>query len=431
MKQIFDSLLEKLRTSLWPLPALIALGCLCLSQLSLRLNRVGALRQFSEQYLPVSDNALQNILTAIAGSVVSFGGVVLSMTMVSITLASGQFGPKVLREYLNNTLAKLTLGLFIGTFVFCIVTLTTLPAVTVPGLTVLTALSLALLSFMLFVVFIHHTTLSLQADRIVRSIAVQLEAALALYCDHRHTSDKPALLGRWQEQAARRPQCLLRARRSGYLESVDYAAAEAILQEHKALLEICCRPGEFLIEGQILGTLYYDDNHDCASAITDQFLLAPLRTPVQDPEFAITQITQIAERALSPGVNDPGTAITCIDWLVAAIAGIIDRELPGELYCSDENDVRIKRKRPDFDDFFDITFDTLREHARGNRQVLLCLIRACATLAGYTRRPARLASLQTLLDSLAHTALKDADCPQDERKLRTALQAAQSAIGTA
>lgn len=428
MKQILASLLEKLRTSLWPIPALIALACLALSQVALRLDEIDALRQFSEHFLSVSESSLQNILSAIASSVVSFGGVVLSMTMVSMTLASGQFGPKVLREYLNNTLAKITLGLFIGTFVYCIVTLATLPAVTVPGLTVLTALALALLSFMLFVMFIHHTTLSLQADRIVRTIALQLETSFENYCNRSHTSDNPRLIKAWREAAARRDQQAVRAVASGYLESIDYASIERTLLAQNAMLEITCRPGEFLIKGQIIAVMRFLEQPDCEEEIRDQFLISPLRTPVQDPEFAIEQINQIAERALSPGVNDPGTAITCVDWLMSAMAAVIDKDVPGPLYCSFEDDARIMRKRLDFGDLFDATFTSLRVHARGSHLVLLRLIDACGTLASYTAREDRLAKLHSLLGSFAHTALDDSDCPEDVRQIRSALKRAESAI---
>lgn len=428
MKQIFDSLREKLRTSLWPLPALITLGCLALSQLALTLDDIAALKSFSERFLSVSESSLQNILTAIASSVVSFGGVVLSMTMVSMTLASGQFGPKVLREYLNNSFAKITLGLFIGTFVYCIVTLATLRAVTLPGLTVLIALALALLSFMLFVIFIHHTTQSLQADRIVRTIALQLDTALKNYCDNRQTSDKPLLIREWREVAARRERVAIRAIKSGYLESIDCASVERSLFAQDAMLDILCRPGEFLIEGQIIANMYLKNGSDCEDEIRDQFLISPLRTPIQDPDFAIDQINQIAERALSPGINDPGTAITCVDWLVSAVATIMDKDLPGPLYCSREEDARIMRKRMDFNELFDASFISLRVHARGSLQVILRLIDACGTLAGYTRRQDRLAKLRELLGSLAYTCLDDSHCPQDAQRLRAALKRAENAI---
>lgn len=159
---------------------------------------------------------------------------------------------------------------------------------------------------------------------------------------------------------------------------------------------VAVRPGDFVLPGSPLLFLYGVEAAAVASAereLLAHFALGPVRTDLQDPEYPITQIDQMAARALSPGVNDPGTAIGCIDALLAAFARVIDRDLPGPVYCDADGVPRLLARSVDLAGLFKAAFAPLRQFARDDVAVTLRLFEAFGVLAEHTVRPDRLALL--------------------------------------
>jgi uncharacterized membrane protein len=418
MKQAFDSLLEKLRTSLWPVPTGIAMASLGLARLAVQLDEVPWVQRIVEKHFSVLPSTVEPIMTTIAGSVIGVGGVVFSVTMVALTLASGQFGPKVLREYLDSTLAKITLGLFIGTFIYNIVALISVRSANGPGLYLLIGVALAILALFMFVQFIHRSALSIQADRMVHRIAEQLDTALDSHARQADDPHRGCGSAPWRRGAAGCRSWPVSAGSRGYVESIDYAGLTDIASEADVYLKIPVRAGRFVLPGQSICDVFGPADSVAVSLIADAVRLTPIRTPVQDPEFAIAQLNQIALRALSPGINDPSTAITCIDWLAAVLASVVDRDLPNYCFADTSGSVRVIGSAVDFDALFSAMWLPLRAPARGNLPVVLRLMEAMNGLARLTGRPDRCRRIRAFVDELRRMALDDADLESDRASVR-------------
>lgn len=419
---------ERMDTSIWVIPLGMCVLAIPLAILTIWLDRtlpagVAGLGSFG-----LDVGSARQVLGVIAGSVISVGGVGFSVTMVALTLTSGQYGPKILRNFLEDKTSKISLGLFLSTFIYTLVVLIGQPPEGKLQLTVLTALTLSLAALMAFIQFIHRTATDLQADQIVQRIGTQLQGALrdevAASAPLPRVTDTLA----WRRVARTKRGLAVAARDNGYVQSVDLDGLRNWCAKHDYQLLLRVRAGDFTVPGLDIARLYGVDGDPVDAAldtINDAVVTGPIRTPVQDPEYAITQLIQLAARALSPGINDPGTAITCIDWFSLAFSHAVDDELPGSVVCDDQGTARLLIRSRHFDALLKSTYAPLRQYARGNVPVVIRLLESLGRLAGLTHRRDRLAALAHHGDLLwsearaADLAPDDlADVRQRHRRLR-------------
>ena len=399
MKNILLQLREKLQTSVWFIPSILC-GASLLLALSIHLIE----RQIALHTLfPVFDNltmsvtSARNVLGIVAGSVLSVGGVVFSVTMVALTLTSGQYGPKILRQFLSDEDSKISLGMFLGTSLYCLVVMAGYTDADRPSISVGVALLLTIFALASFIRFIHRTATDLQADQIIERIGGELHESL-----DRLTSTG-ALTGRttdtqgWRQRARGSRPALIAAPRTGYVQTIDYPAVISWCLERRCVAQLRARAGDFLMQGTCLLKLYdcqRDLSEDELDSLCAHIRTGPMRTPVQDPEYPITQLNQLAARALSPGINDPGTAVTCIDWYSMALARIVDRELPGKVFLDAKGAPVLLARYTDFPGLAKAFYAPARQFARSNIPVLIALLESLVRLAELTTRGDRLKQLR-------------------------------------
>lgn len=269
------------------------------------------------------------LLSAVASSMMTIASLTFTMTIVTLQLASSQFGPRLLRNFIRDRGSQMVLGTFIATFAYCLMVLRAVNGIEdhqfVPELAITTGIGLALLSLGVLIYFIHHIATSIQAGTVIANVGKELHSAIQrLY---------PVAIG---EEEAEVPMseanspiadfsqtpCIIKAPESNYLQSVDSDKLFSLADEHQLILKILYRPGHFVIKNAELVSAWPLEN--ITDAITDSirnaFYFGSRRTLTQDLEFAIDQLVEVAVRALSPGINDPFTAVSCIDRLSAAIA---------------------------------------------------------------------------------------------------------------
>ena len=396
MKHRLLELRENLRTSVWFIPLVFCLACLALAVVLHWLERDLDLLFPQLNMFAMSVNSARNVLGVIAGSVLSVGGVVFSVTMVALTLTSGQYGPKILRQFLSDANSKVSLGMFLGTSLYCLVIMASYGDTDRPSITVIAALLLVVIALAGFIRFIHGTATDLQADQIIERIGSELSQSL------RELSSSESLRGRsqdtlrWRRRARGLRPVLIAASSGGYVQTIDYAAVVQWCTERNCVAQLRVRAGDFLLHGTCLIKLY-----GCQGELDDSDLdplrahirTGPMRTPVQDPEYPITQLNQLAARALSPGINDPGTAITCIDWYSMALARIVDRELPGKVFLDEEEGAVLLVRFSDFAGIAKAFYAPARQFARDNIPVLIALLESLIRLASLTARADRLQQL--------------------------------------
>ena len=272
----------------------------------------------------------RSVLLAIASSILGVAGTTFAITIAVLSLTSSQFGPRLLRNFLKDTGSQLVLGTFIGTFLYALLVLRTVRSSEadefVPHLAVTFALVLAVLSIAMLVYFIQHTVASIQASQIIDTASAELvDAVERLYPEA--IGEEPARAAPPESIADAAAQ--VRAARSGYLQAVDGDALLALAVEHDARIELLRMPGQFVTAGTVLARVAPARRLEAlAPGIDSALSLGAHPTQVQDILFSVNQLAEIATRALSPGTNDPNTAIMCIDRLNQGLCRLAGRPFP-------------------------------------------------------------------------------------------------------
>lgn len=408
-------------TSIWLIPTALCVLSLILGWVMLWTDRhqpglLGNLQMFA---MPV-DSARQ-VLSVIAGSVISVGGVSFSVTMVALTLTSGQYGPKVIRHFLEDNDSKISLGLFLGTYVYALIVLTGYIESDRPHASVLVALLLALAAIIGFVRFIHRVAIDLQADEIVENIGRRLRSTLhSLASDEAGPTRVHDTLA-WRRQARGQRVHIIGGSQQGYVQTVDYRGVSDWCATHDCCVSIQVRAGDFVIPGMCIMKVFGGNSRAIDHQLTqldNLIVTGPVRTAAQDPEYPITQLNQLAARALSPGINDPGTAISCIDSFCLALAGILDRDLPGSVVLDEAGTARCLARRSDFAGLMKAVFTPLRQFARTEVSVTVALLEALSRLAALTTRRDRLDCLRRHGQLIVDGIDSDAISPYDLRDIR-------------
>lgn len=412
---------EKLETSFWLIPSLLCLLCGATGIATLWFDRALRADYGSSLIGEMSVDSARQLLGVIAGSVISVGGVTFSVTMVALTLTSGQYGPKIVRHFLEDIGSKICLGLFLGTFVFALIALTGFTETDRPHLTVVIALLLAFSALVGFIQFIHHTATELQADKIIERLGGQLRDALAELCAAKALEGRSSSTMRWRSAARSRRKLTIAANRAGYIQAIDYSRLIDWCAENGCQLMVRVAPGEFLVEGVSIMAVFGCTPETLASGIStlqDAIVTGPIRTPVQDPAFPVTQLNQLIARALSPGINDPGTAITCIDWFSLSLSPVIDRDLPGCVLEDPDGTPRVLVRCPRFDQLISVIYAPLREMAISHVEVTASVFDSISRLAELTLRRDRLHVLKREANELWESIPADSLSAQDRRSLQ-------------
>lgn len=402
MDVTFANLKDRLLTSYWFVPTLMAAAAFALAILSLEIDRrvqAELIRRIGFFWNGGADGA-RELLSTVAGSTITVAGVVFSMTLVVLSLASSQFGPRILRHFMADRVTQVVLGTFLANFVFALLALRNVRSLEemrfVPSVSVTIALALTLASLGVLIYFIHHVARSIHAPQLVARVGEDLLRAInALF---------PEQLGHPPpDEAPRDPAALLpadfdaqsrpiRARHSGYLQSVDADDLMERATGEDLVARILVRPGRFVIEGQPLAQVWpaaqIDDG--ATDALGDAFVVDRERTPTQDVEMLVEQLVQVAVRALSPGINDPFTAMTCIDWLGAALARAARRSFPETARYDAHGRLRVLVDDPlTFTGLLALGLDPIRRYGRDSVEVSARLLEMLGQVLAQTDAPDR------------------------------------------
>jgi uncharacterized membrane protein len=416
VRNTINWLVERFQASIWPIPAMICLLMFALALAMIQLERSlgGPVSGFDSFVMTVS--SARQLLGVITSAVLSVGGVAFSITMVALSLTSGQYGPRVLRQFLEGAGSKVSLGLYLGTSVYALVTIFSYTDADQPQITVAIALALVIVALGSFIQFIHRTATDLQADQIIQRIGSQLSQVLKEFCSEESLALRSSDTLPWRRRA-RGHRCLpVTAGCTGYLQRVDYAELAAWCERHDCAARVEVQPGDFLLEAGGICRIAGCDTAVLAAQLDEIrgcFLTGPIRTPMQDVVYPISQLNQVAARALSPGINDPVTAITCIDWFCAGLAHIIDRDLPGDVVRDGSGAERLLVRSYQLPEVLESVYGPLRRMAAGNIPVTTSLFESLQRLAALTQRKRRLDALRAqgdlVWDATAGQEMADLD----------------------
>jgi uncharacterized membrane protein len=381
---------EALRTNLWLVPIVEVIVAIALYFVTHAIDVAayhGKLTLPSWVIFGGADPARQ-ILTALAAAVITVVGVVFSIMIVTLTLASTQFGPRMLRNFIRDRGTQLTLGTFVATFVYATLVLVSIGAGSnpfVPHLSITVSVVLVGVSMGVLIYFIHHIATSIQLPQVIASIARDLSHAI----DAESSGGDPQfeagpsvaeLLTRMEESGG-----TVLAPSSGYLQFIRHETLIGLATEKGAVIRLLQRPGHFLVAGHPIATVWPPGATDAVSrALRRAHISGPYRTLAQDLAFAVDQLVEIAIRALSPAVNDTFTALTCIDWLGDSLCKVTTRWHPIRVHRDSHGYVRVITARVSYERLVERAFEKIRQASRGMPAVMIRQLEALTKIIDHT-----------------------------------------------
>ncbi|TXM70726.1 DUF2254 domain-containing protein [Methylobacterium sp. WL120] len=411
MKARLQAWIEWLGDLFWLRPALIVLGCIALAQLGIWLETAhvaGYDASSPNQNWGYSGGAegARALLSAVASSTIGVAGTTFSITIAALTLASGQMGPRLLRNFTRDARNQIVLGIFLGTFAYALMVLRTVRTVQespfVPHLAITGAMVLALLSLATLVWFVHHIAASINVETVVDAVHRDLLSAVEA-----RTRD-----GAGMTLPARLPTGGgVLTNGSGYLQAVDEDGLADWAHEHRVTAALRVRPGDYVPSGFPVAFLSAGVE-GAEPAIRRALTFGRRPAAMQDLEYSIRQLVEIAVRALSPGINDPFTAGSVVDHLGDALCRVASRHLPTGAVARDGK-VVVVVPVTDYDGLCDSMFHMIRQNAAGSVHVLARMLDVLTRVAEVERLTNRTYELSRHADLVIAAARRDVADPHD------------------
>jgi uncharacterized membrane protein len=408
---------EKIQASAWTTPTVSVLLAIILAQITLFFDSEFDASIFNaNSFLSIaSPDSARMLVSTIASSTLSLAGVAFSSIMVTMTLASQQFGPRLLRNFLKDRTSQICLGVLMGTFVYCLFVIrgprnNDLTATFIPQISVMTAMALAIVSLGFFIHFVQHVLKIIQSENIIsdahRGLQIMIDKSFPV-----STAEQPEVcpltnvedIAGWNVKAGK----------LGYIQAIDFGKLFQLAIEHKAVLLTLVRPGEFLSPLQrvvriIEGPDETEVDEHFVQKVRSAFYISSNRTPEQDYEYGIRQLVEVALRALSPGINDPFSAMDCIDYLGSALQAIFERSLPQTVFRDDDGKiVRLIISATDWNGLVCGAVDQVRQAARSNCAVSCHLLNALRKMGEVAEREEQMAAILNQAELVNHDT-----CPE-------------------
>ncbi|HXW43701.1 MAG TPA: DUF2254 domain-containing protein [Streptosporangiaceae bacterium] len=395
---------DVLRTNLWLVPAFEVVAAGILFAITYSLDRAAYDGVFRVPGWAISGgpDVARTVLTAIAAAVITVVGVVFSIVIVALTLTSTQFGPRMLRNFIRDRGTQLTLGTFVATFVYSVLTLGSVGQGShgsfVPHISVTVTLFLMLIDLAVLIYFLHHIAVQIQLPQVIAGIAADLQKAIELQAGDETVGADSQLAGLLIANMDG-PGGTVAAPRSGYLQYIRHATLVSLAAEIDAVIHLRYRPGHFLVQGSGYATVWPPSAADrVARELAQAHVSGPYRTLAQDVSFGVDQLVEICIRALSAAVNDTFTALTCIDWIGDSLCKVTGRWQPTRVYRDQAGVVRVITTEVTWERLVQRAFEKVRQAGAGMPAVL---IRQLDALAKIMERTTTTDDRQVLLDQAA------------------------------
>lgn len=395
MKKLFFKWSE-LKSTFWFFPVIIIILSVILALVLLYIDdvvsvpREGLVRFF---FVSSSDSA-RSILSTISAAMMGVAGTVFSITLVALTLASTQFGPRLIKNFMYVRLNQVVLGSYISTYLYCLLVLNAIKDIDsftfIPSISILAAILAAIINIVLLIIFIHRIAISIQADKVISDISdfisIQVKTLFPEKMgedkENKHNIDPKSTISAYQKQIP------IKSSKNGYLQYIDGDALMEIISRNDSLFDLYYRPGGHMVKDLEIGVLYTngDWEDEELKKINKQFVIGKTKTSQQDFEFSIHQMVEIAARALSSGVNDPYTAITCIDNLTSVMCYLAEAKFPSKYRYDEKDRLRIIADTLDFEGVLDAAFNQIRQFSAGSTAVIIRLVEALSTIYSFTNK---------------------------------------------
>ena len=341
------------------------------------------------------------------------------MVLVTLALASSQYTSHILRNFTQDRVTQVVLGIVAGIFIYCLIVLRTIRSDDagefIPSLAVSFGVVLAIGGIGALIFFIHHIAASIH--RLFSGKLGQEPIA-----DDEDQPPLPLSERKWQA---------VPAKANGYIQSVDNATLLRLAREHKTIVRMERGIGEFVVHDTPLVSLALEDppKKEIIATLQAAYSIDRHRTLEQDSAFGIRQIVDMALRALSLGINDTTTAVMCVDYLTAILARLASRNIPSS-HRYQEGELRVIAIGPTFASLVTESFDQIRGSSSGNVGIMLRMLGALQTIASLTASPSRRQALREQVECIAELAARTIESPHDRARFESRLARAREARET-
>jgi uncharacterized membrane protein len=378
---------EALRTNLWLVPVLETVAVVLLFSLTYTVDRAAydGVIQFPSWVLSGTADVARVLLATVAAAIITVVGIVFSITIVALTLASTQFGPRMLRNFVRDPGTQLSLGTFVASFCYAMIALVSVGGGPhgdfVPHLSITVTLIMTLFDVAVLIFFFNHIATMIQLPVVISNIATTLvnevtamESADAFGVGTARGPSHDELLVHLAESGAP-----IRTPRSGYLQVIRHDVLVKIAAKAGAVVQLPHRPGHFMVAGQVIARVWPPEAADAVAVkLALGHVAGAYRTLPQDVSFGFDQLVEIALRALSPAVNDTFTGMTCVDWIADCLCRIAPIWHPHRVRRDSEGNIRVIAFQPSFERLIERTFDTIRQAAIGMPAIMIRQLDAIA-----------------------------------------------------
>lgn len=355
----------------------------------------------------------RTLLGAVASSTIGVAGTVFSITIAALSLAAGQMGPRLLRNFTRDRGNQFTLGAFLGTFSYALMVLRSVRTQNegefVPHLSLSVGILLAFVCVGTLVFFVGHMAGRINVDTVIELVAEDVRSAIQRLTTTT-TQPLPPSSVYWREAMP-----IIDSRR-GYLQQLDDGGLADWAAQHSTAIRLLVRPGDYIFPGAPIA-LMMPGAEGADTAIRRATAVGPQRVSSADLEFAIRQLVEVAVRALSPGINDPHTAMSVVDRLGAALCDLVPLRFPSGVLMRDDR-LALVVPNIDYDGLADAMFHMIRQNSAGSAAVLIRLLEVLTSIVSCERNPIRIQTLQRHADLVLSDAERDVTTPPDLQDIR-------------
>ncbi len=420
---------------------MIVLASVGLAYLAAWLDRNGVLPAFPFAIEAGPDGA-RTILSTIASSMLTVASVAFSFTIVVFSFASSQYSSRTLHNFMDDNINQVVLGALLGSFVYCLLILSTVHLESnsgpgfVPALSLSIAMLLALVDMILFILYIHHVAETIQAYHIIYRIGkMTLPAVEHVFPAHIGRDAEQKAEGRRQKAEGTTENSKFKiqnskfvmqdvcAKRTGYVQMVDGALMMSVASGGDLLVVLHKRVGSFVTAGETLARVGPVERvtPGVVSRLQYSFVLGHHRTLFQDPLYGILQLSDVAIKALSPAINDPNTAVMALNQLGAVLRRAAGKRLPTPERCDAAGQLRVIAEGPTFGSMVAQAFDQIRRYGMGDAVIPLKMLDVISEVAEAAQDEERLAVLRAHASAIIEDAERGIRPERDRELIRVKL----------
>ncbi len=378
-----------------------------------------------------------SVLSTIATSIITVASVTFSITIAALSLASQQYGPRLLRSFVRDHRNQVVLGTFVGTFLYDLVVIRTIRSATnggfVPAVSVTVGILLAIASIVLFVYFIHHVSISIAPEHVIAAVGKELDGTIdRLYAQLIANEPSSGLSDAVPAppQAGRNARAVP-ARRPGYVQAIDADQLMSVARRHDLVIKVLERPGRYVAAAGTALALAWPGERATDGAlrgIAGAFVTGLRRTMIGDADFGVNQLVSVAVRALSPGINAPFTAVMCVDRLGTSLCRLAGRTIPSPLRYDRDGTLRVIAPATTFPEMVESALAPIRQYGSNSVPVAVALLGTIAKIAPHVSRDDDRAALRTQAELIDEAAGKSLQLVADRDAVADSYAAASAAL---